>query len=94
MIACSKTVARGWSKIMGETRDVDKDIEPTALGNSEVRSEGDSKPDIHTSKTGSHHSWILRDSFSDRLLEQQCVGQGLGLPPLPPPLPFLLSQGP
>ncbi|XP_013848677.1 tetratricopeptide repeat protein 23 isoform X2 [Sus scrofa] len=35
MIACSKTVARGWSKIMGETRDVDKDIEPTALGNSE-----------------------------------------------------------
>ncbi|XP_058398336.1 tetratricopeptide repeat protein 23 isoform X1 [Diceros bicornis minor] len=35
MVACSKTVARGWSKVVGELRDVDKDIEPTALGNSE-----------------------------------------------------------
>ncbi|XP_046511277.1 tetratricopeptide repeat protein 23 isoform X1 [Equus quagga] len=35
MVACSKTVARGWSKVVGESRDVDKDIEPTTLGNSE-----------------------------------------------------------
>ncbi|XP_010606161.1 tetratricopeptide repeat protein 23 isoform X1 [Fukomys damarensis] len=35
MVACSKTVARGWSKVMGESRDGSKDIEPTALGNLE-----------------------------------------------------------
>ncbi|XP_005381678.1 PREDICTED: tetratricopeptide repeat protein 23 isoform X2 [Chinchilla lanigera] len=35
MVACSKTVARGWSKVVGESRDGRKDIEPTALGNLE-----------------------------------------------------------
>ncbi|XP_008996564.3 tetratricopeptide repeat protein 23 isoform X1 [Callithrix jacchus] len=33
MVACSSTVAKEWSKVMGESRDVDKDIEPTGLGN-------------------------------------------------------------
>ena len=40
MVAGSKTVARGWSRVVGESRDVNKRVEPTALGNSEVRSEG------------------------------------------------------
>ncbi|XP_048964385.1 tetratricopeptide repeat protein 23 isoform X5 [Canis lupus dingo] len=35
MVACSKTVARGWSKVVGESRDVDKDVEATAHGSSE-----------------------------------------------------------
>ncbi|XP_076980162.1 tetratricopeptide repeat protein 23 isoform X3 [Tamandua tetradactyla] len=35
MVACSKTVARGWSQVMGLSRDVDKDSEPMALGNLE-----------------------------------------------------------
>ncbi|XP_042844085.1 tetratricopeptide repeat protein 23 isoform X2 [Panthera tigris] len=35
VVACSKTVARGWSKVVGESRDADKDVEPTARGNSE-----------------------------------------------------------
>ncbi|XP_073738585.1 tetratricopeptide repeat protein 23 isoform X3 [Callorhinus ursinus] len=37
MVACSKTVARGWSKVMGESRDVDKDVEATAHGSSEEK---------------------------------------------------------
>lgn len=52
MVACSKTVARGWSKVVGESRDVDKDIEPTTLGNSEVRSEGDGEDDLQASEAG------------------------------------------
>lgn len=40
MVACSMTVARGWSRVVGESRGVDKDRELTALGNAEVRSEG------------------------------------------------------
>lgn len=47
MEACSKTVARGWSKVVEESRDVDKDIEPTALDNPELR-RGDDKDSIHT----------------------------------------------
>ncbi|XP_037365953.1 tetratricopeptide repeat protein 23 isoform X2 [Talpa occidentalis] len=35
MVACSKTVARGWSRVVGESRDVDKDIEPTTRDNAE-----------------------------------------------------------
>ncbi|XP_047592334.1 tetratricopeptide repeat protein 23 isoform X1 [Lutra lutra] len=35
MVACSKTVARGWSRVVGESRDVDKDVEATAHGSSE-----------------------------------------------------------
>nr|XP_045002368.1 tetratricopeptide repeat protein 23 isoform X2 [Jaculus jaculus] len=35
MVACSKTVARECSKVVRESRDVDQDIEPTALGNME-----------------------------------------------------------
>ncbi|XP_014399098.1 PREDICTED: tetratricopeptide repeat protein 23, partial [Myotis brandtii] len=35
MVACSMTVARGWSRVVGESRGVDKDRELTALGNAE-----------------------------------------------------------
>ncbi|EHA99792.1 Tetratricopeptide repeat protein 23 [Heterocephalus glaber] len=35
MAACSKTVARGWSKVVGESRDGSKDIDSMALGNLE-----------------------------------------------------------
>ncbi|XP_036267672.1 tetratricopeptide repeat protein 23 isoform X2 [Pipistrellus kuhlii] len=35
VVACSKTVARGWSRVVGESRGVDKDRELTALGNTE-----------------------------------------------------------
>ncbi|XP_061250250.1 tetratricopeptide repeat protein 23 isoform X3 [Bos javanicus] len=35
VVAGSETVARGWSRVMGESRDVNKRVEPTALGNSE-----------------------------------------------------------
>uniref|UniRef100_A0A8C2PBS0 Tetratricopeptide repeat domain 23 n=1 Tax=Capra hircus TaxID=9925 RepID=A0A8C2PBS0_CAPHI len=33
--AGSETLARGWSRVMGESRDVNKHVEPTALGTSE-----------------------------------------------------------
>lgn len=58
-VACSKTGARGWRKAVGELRDVDEDRDPTAL---EVRRQGDSEGDVHTSKTGTQ---TLRESFSD-----------------------------
>nr|XP_007988727.2 tetratricopeptide repeat protein 23 isoform X1 [Chlorocebus sabaeus]XP_007988728.2 tetratricopeptide repeat protein 23 isoform X1 [Chlorocebus sabaeus]XP_007988730.2 tetratricopeptide repeat protein 23 isoform X1 [Chlorocebus sabaeus]XP_037843565.1 tetratricopeptide repeat protein 23 isoform X1 [Chlorocebus sabaeus] len=35
MVPCSSTVAKGWNKVVGESRDVDKDIEPMGLGNLE-----------------------------------------------------------
>ncbi|XP_036211581.1 tetratricopeptide repeat protein 23 isoform X3 [Myotis myotis] len=35
MVACSMTVARGWSRVVGESRGVAKDRELTALGNAE-----------------------------------------------------------
>ncbi|KAK7822144.1 hypothetical protein U0070_000708 [Myodes glareolus] len=36
MVACSKTVARGWGKTMGVSRDVAKDIEPIAIDSLEI----------------------------------------------------------
>lgn len=62
VVACSKTVARGWSKVVGESRDADKDVEPTARGNSEVRSEGD-EDDTHTFKAGPLQT--LGESFAN-----------------------------
>lgn len=47
MVACSKTVARGCGKAMGVSRDVAKDIEPTAIDSLEVR-RGDDTDGIHT----------------------------------------------
>ncbi|XP_027377541.1 tetratricopeptide repeat protein 23 isoform X4 [Bos indicus] len=35
VVAGSETVARGWSRVVGESGDVNKRVEPTALGNSE-----------------------------------------------------------
>lgn len=35
LVACSETVARGWSKVARGSRDGHEDIEPTALGTSE-----------------------------------------------------------
>lgn len=70
MVACSKTVARGWSKVVGESRDVDKDVEATAHGSSEVRSEGD-KDGMHTSKAGTQQA--LGESFADGAALSSCV---------------------
>lgn len=47
VVACSKTVARGRGKAMGLSRDVAKDIEPTAIDSLEVR-RGDDTDGIHT----------------------------------------------
>lgn len=46
MVVCFKIVVWGWSKVVGESRDVDKDIEFIIFGNLEVRSEGDGEDDF------------------------------------------------
>lgn len=46
MVARCRTVARGWSKVVGKSRDA-KDVEPMAPGNAEVRSAGERKDGIH-----------------------------------------------
>ena len=65
MIFGSETVARGWSRVVGELGGVNKDVEPTALGNPKVRSEGDSRE----SRTLSRHS-----RRSGRVLLSRCPG--------------------
>lgn len=81
MVPCSSTVAKGWNEVVGESRDVDKDIEPMGLGNLEVRSEGDSKDDIHAPRAGTQD--ILRESFLKESALRSCAGgSGWTSPPL------------
>lgn len=67
MIAGSETVARGWSRVVGELGGVNKDVEPTALGNPKVRSEGDSRE----GRTLSGALETLREGPSQPLSRQQ-----------------------
>lgn len=64
MVHSSKTVTRGWSQVLGESRDINKDLEATALDNLEVRRGGD-VDDIHTHD---EHQETVRDDFCPPIL--------------------------
>jgi hypothetical protein len=75
-VTSSETVARGWSKVVGESRDVAKDIEPTALGKLEVRREETARMAPTPGASTRRHSGT---AFQQGQQEAICGWQYLGL---------------